>query len=352
MLRLPSLIDVHVHMREPGAPHKEDWFTGTAAALAGGITTILAMPNTNPAICNDQTLEKTLNIAKKQALCDFGQYLGAGIANSSEATNLNEKVAGLKMYLDATYGDLKLDGVDLWEAHIKNWEGDYPICIHAEIEAMKKVIEITEKYEKNIHICHVSTKEEIELIKDAKDRGILVTCEVTPHHLFLSDSDLHRIGTGRCEVRPPLTTLENQQALWENLDVIDCFATDHAPHTLGEKDGQKPPPGFPGLETALPLLLTAVSDGKLSIEDIIERMHINPSKIFKIPVSAETYIDVDLNQEWTIRGEEQFTKCAWTPFEGRKVKGKVEKVVIRGEKVFENGKILVKPSFGKNIREI
>jgi carbamoyl-phosphate synthase/aspartate carbamoyltransferase/dihydroorotase len=138
--------------------------------------------------------------------------------------------------------------------------------------------------------------------------------------------------------------------LWANLNVIDCFATDHAPHTSEEKDSNNPPPGFPGLETLLPLLLTAVDDGRMTMDDIVHKSVSNPRKIFNIPEQPETWIEVDENAEYEIRAAEQFTRCGWTPFEGWKVKGKVRKVVLRGKTAFEDGRVLVEPGYGKNIR--
>jgi len=153
------------------------------------------------------------------------------------------------------------------------------------------------------------------------------------------------------EVRPRLATQKDVDALWENLDVIDCFATDHAPHTLEEKDSDNPPPGFPGLETALPLLLTAVDNGQLTIDDIVTRMYTNPKKIFSLPDQPETWIEIDEAATCEIKASEQFTRCGWTPFEGWKVKGKVRKVVLRGKTAFEDGKIMVEPGYGENIRK-
>jgi carbamoyl-phosphate synthase/aspartate carbamoyltransferase/dihydroorotase len=157
-------------------------------------------------------------------------------------------------------------------------------------------------------------------------------------------------ASGRKEVRPRLATQKDVYALWANLEVIDCFATDHAPHTLEEKDSENPPPGFPGLETLLPLLLTAMNDERLTMDDIIQKSVTNPRKIFNIPEQPETWIEVDENAEYEIRAAEQFTRCGWTPFEGWKVKGKVRKVVLRGKTAFEDGRVLVEPGYGKNIR--
>jgi len=194
-------------------------------------------------------------------------------------------------------------------------------------------------------------REEILLIRAAKEKGIKVTCEVTPHHLFLSKEDIPSIGIGRSEVRPRLASLTDREALWKNLDVIDCFATDHAPHTLEEKDGENPLPGFPGLETALPLLLTAVNEGRLTIEDLIQRMYTRPQQIFNIPEQTETWVEIETDEGWEIHSAYTFTRCGWTPFEGRKVRGRVNRVILNGREVFQDRQVLAQPGSGRNIRQ-
>jgi len=354
MIRLPGLIDPHVHLREPGATHKEDWDTGTSAALAGGFTLVLAMPNTKPPIFDAETLDLALTAAKQKARCDYAQYIGAGPENAATAASLADKAAALKMYLDITFGQLRLDEMTLWMPHFEKYPKQYPIVAHSESRSMAAAILFAAIYDRPVHIAHISLKEEVLLIKAAKEKGIKVTCEVCPHHLFLSKDDIPAISQGhpgRGEVRPRLATKEDMDALWENLDIIDCFATDHAPHTLEEKDSDNPPPGFPGLETALPLLLTAIDNGRLTMDDMISRMYTNPKKIFSLPDQPETWIEVDENEEHEIKASEQFTRCGWTPFEGWKVKGKVRKVVLRGKTAFEDGKILVESGYGQNIRK-
>ena len=368
MLKLPGLIDPHVHFREPGATHKEDWDTGTSAALAGGFTTVLAMPNTKPPIFDAGTLDIALTAAKDKARCDYAQYLGAGPDNSEITASLADKAAGLKMYTDSTFGELRLDDMTLWMPHFERYPKQYPIVVHAESRSMAAALLFAKIYERPIHVAHVSLREEILLIKAAKERGVQVTCEVCPHHLFLTadsllpegDREASRSvaegglgvkGEGRMEVRPRLATQKDVDALWENLDVVDCFATDHAPHTLEEKDSENPPPGFPGLETALPLIFTAIDIGRLTLDDLIQKMYFNPKKIFHLPEQAETWIEVDEKAEYEIRAAEQFTHCGWTPFEGWKAKGKVKKVILRSRTAFEDGKILVEQGYGRNIRE-
>jgi carbamoyl-phosphate synthase/aspartate carbamoyltransferase/dihydroorotase len=350
LMRLPGLIDVHVHLREPGATHKEDWDSGTTAALAGGITAVLAMPNTQPPITDEESLSMTLRLAAQKARCDYAQFLGAGPDNVALVPLLSPRIAGLKMYLDQTYGPLRLDDMTLWMEHFKNAPKHLPIAAHAEGRTLAAVILMAVLYDRAVHLCHVSRREEILLIRYAKERGYKITCEVTPHHLFLTEEDIPKIGDGRSEVRPRLATAADRQALWDNLEVIDCFATDHAPHTLPEKDGENPSPGFPGLETALPLLLTAVQGGRLSIEDVVQRMVLNPRRIFNLPEQPDTWIEVDMDAKWEISASHLFTRCAWTPFEGWQVRGRVRQVVLRGQEVFRDGQILAQPGFGKNLR--
>jgi carbamoyl-phosphate synthase/aspartate carbamoyltransferase/dihydroorotase len=370
MLKLPGLIDPHVHVREPGQTHKEDWDTVTQAALAGGVTMILAMPNTKPPIFDEATLNLALDAAKEKARCDYAQFLGAGPDNADMVASLAHKAAGLKMYLDSTFGELRLDDMTLWQSHFEKFPKDYPIVLHSESRTMAAGILFAAIYDRPIHIAHISLREEILLIKAAKERGIKVTCEVCPHHLFLTapsplsplpqgegnraanpPSPLGRgQGEGRREVRPRLATKEDVEALWQNLDVIDCFATDHAPHTREEKDSENPPPGFPGLETMLPLLLTAVNDGRLTVDDILQKSVINPRKIFHLPEQPETWVEVDEAAEYEIKAADQFTRCGWTPFEGWQVKGKARKVVLRGKVAFEDGKVLAEQGYGRNVR--
>jgi carbamoyl-phosphate synthase/aspartate carbamoyltransferase/dihydroorotase len=361
MLKLPGLIDPHVHVREPGQTHKEDWDTVTQSALAGGVTMILAMPNTKPPIFDASTLDLALAAAKEKARCDYAQFVGAGPVNAELAAALAPRTAGLKMYLDSTFGELRLDDMTLWMPHFEQYPKDFPIVLHSESRSMAAGILFAAIYDRPVHIAHISLKEEVLLIKAAKERGIKVTCEVCPHHLFLTSSSPifgengggqgGGPGQGRTEVRPRLAAQEDVDALWANLDVIDCFATDHAPHTLEEKDSDNPPPGFPGVETSLPLLLTAVHTGQLTIDNIIEKMHTNPKRIFNLPDQPETWVEVDENAKYEIRTADMHSRCGWTPFEGWQVKGRVKRVVLRGEDVYKDGEVLAEKGFGKNVRE-
>jgi carbamoyl-phosphate synthase/aspartate carbamoyltransferase/dihydroorotase len=358
MLKLPGLIDPHVHLREPGQTHKEDYASGTSAALAGGVTMVLAMPNTRPPIFDEATLDLVLDTAKSKARCDYAQFIGAGPDNAEIAAKLAPCTAGLKMYLDSTFGELRLDDMSLWMPHFEKFPKDLPIVLHSESRSMAAGILFAALYDRPVHIAHISLKEEVLLIKAAKARGLKVTCEVCPHHLFLTSSSPifgeneggQGGGWGRREVRPRLASQQDVDALWSNLDVIDCFATDHAPHTVEEKDSDNPPPGFPGVETILPLLLTTVHDRRLSVDDIIEKMHTNPKRIFHLPDQSETWVEVDENASYEIHAADLHSRCGWTPYEGWQVKGRVTRVVLRGKEAYKNGKVLVEPGFGRNVR--
>uniref|UniRef100_A0A667ZGX2 Multifunctional protein CAD n=1 Tax=Myripristis murdjan TaxID=586833 RepID=A0A667ZGX2_9TELE len=350
LVRLPGLIDVHVHLREPGATHKEDFSSGTAAALAGGVTMVCSMPNTSPAVIDPSSLAMVQKLAKAGCRCDYALYLGAASDNATILPTIASQAAGLKMYLNDTYSTLKMDNVSLWMEHFEKWPKQMPIVAHAEKQTVAAILMVAQLYQRPVHICHVAKKEEILIIRAAKQKGIQVTCEVAPHHLFLCEDNVIEIGGGRAQVRPMLGTQEDMEALWENLDIIDCFATDHAPHSVEEKSGDNPPPGYPGLETMLPLLLTAVSDGRLTLDDIIRRLYDNPRRIFNLPTQDNTYVEVDLEQEWVIPQAMQFTKSKWTPFQGMKVKGKVRRVVLRGEVAYIDGQVLVPPGYGEDVK--
>jgi carbamoyl-phosphate synthase/aspartate carbamoyltransferase/dihydroorotase len=351
VITLPGLVDVHVHLRQPGGEHKEDWTSGTTAALAGGITTVLAMPNTDPPVTDAATLEATLGLAADEARCDYALYIGATPGNAGTAAQLAPDAAGLKMYLDDTFGPLRLDDISDWASHLAAWPRDRPVVAHAEGRTAAAVILAAHLAGRPIHLCHVSSRAEIEMIARAKDAGMAVTCEVTPHHLFLTTEDVAFIGQRRATVRPPLGTADDQRALWDHLEVIDCFATDHAPHLPREKDGPQPPPGFPGLETAVPLLIDAVNRGRLTVDDITQRMHSRPVEIFGLPTDDTTFVEVDPEATWSVRADEMASKSGWTPFEGRRLQGRISRVVLRGEEVYANGVITGRPR-GRNLRRI
>ena len=345
-LILPGLIDVHTHLRVPGGEHKEDFASGTAAALAGGVTMVLAMPNTNPPLTTPEALAVARAAAAADARCDVGLYAGASAADIALLPALAPHAAALKIYLNDTFGKLRVDDVPTLVACFKTWPRAKPIALHAEKQSVAVAIGLAATYDRPVHFCHISRREEIELIADAKGRGLPVTCEVTPHHLFLNEADAARLGP-LGDMRPLLGTAGDVAALWAHLgDTIDCIATDHAPHTLAEKGSATPPPGVPGLETSLPLLLSAVHQGRLSIERLRAVMHDNPRRIFGLPEQPDTRVEVEMTP-WTIPAEGWRTKCGWTAFAGLTAGGRVERVVLRGQTAFEAGEVLAAPGSGR-----
>ncbi|XP_017768305.1 PREDICTED: CAD protein [Nicrophorus vespilloides] len=351
LIKLPGFIDTHVHVREPGATHKEDFNSCTAAALAGGVTMICAMPNTNPAIVDEESFQLVKKLADANARCDYALFMGASTDNYNTITEFAPEAAGLKMYLNETFTTLRLKDLTVWSKHLTNWPKRWPLCVHAESQTTAAILLLANLHNRPIHICHVARKEEIQIIKAAKEKGLKVTCEVCPHHLFMSTNDIDKLGPLKSQVRPVLTSPEDQQALWDNLHIIDCFATDHAPHTLEEKMSPNAPPGFPGLETILPLLLNAVHEGRLTMEDIINKFHRNPRRIFNLPEQPNTYVEVDMDEEWVIPAAMPYSKARWTPFTGMKIKGSIHRVVLRGEVAYVEGQVLVQPGFGQNVRD-
>lgn len=358
ILKLPGLIDTHVHLREPGATQKEDFETGTKAAVAGGYTLVLDMPNNpNPTISRP-ALDEKISLAQNRIFCDLGFHLGVGShlkggkLNVDKYQDLKEKVFGLKVYMNHTTGPLLIEEMQELDLIFSRWPKDKPLMVHAEEETLAKAIILAKKHGNKLHVCHVARKIELELIMQAKSEKLPITCEVTMHHLYLTHADEERLKYYGM-MRPPLASREDQNFLWENLDSIDIIASDHAPHTKEEKEGEKLVNGVPGLETSLPLLLQAVNDKRLTINDVQRMCHDRPKEIFNIPdtqnsnprgLSFDTYVEVDLDEEWTISNEGLYTKCGWTPFKGLRVKGKVLKTIIRGKTVFENGKIIGTPN--------
>lgn len=349
-LTLPGLVDIHVHTRDPGQTHKEDWSTATAAALAGGFTTILAMPNTDPVVADAASLAVAATAARRGARCDYALYAGATIDNAGVVPGIAPHTAGLKMYLDQTFGDLRLDDLEAWWRHLETWPQDRPLVVHAERASLGAVLLMADWLGRPVHVCHLSRRDELLLVARARDRGMAVTCEVTPHHLFLDTGDAVALGSAAA-VKPPLADPADRAFLWQHLDLVDCFATDHAPHAVAEKHGANPPPGFPGLETALPLLLTAVHDGLLDLDDVIARLDTHPRRIFGLPPTPDASVEIDPDQAWIIDPARLQSRCGWTPFAGRVVRGRVTRVVGHGREMFDGETVLAPPGSGRNLRE-
>ena len=376
LLVLPGLVDVHVHLREPGAEHKEDLTSGTQAALAGGITTVLGMPNTSPPITDAASLSRVTALAQRKAVCDFGFFLGATSDNAAEAATLSDAV-GLKMYMGSSTGSLLVDEFGDQYAHFQTYPPERPIAVHAEDEAAvhwfarrgqrrpalcaaletARALVFAEHLNRRVHVCHLSTTHELELVRAAKARGVPVTCEVTPHHLFLTDEAEWRLAA-RVKMNPPLRSPSDVDSLWKHLSRIDAIASDHAPHTLEEKKVglADAPAGVPGLETMLPLMLTAANQGRLLLSDVVRLTSNGPAEIFGLahkghvaPGYDADLVLVDYEARWTIKEDKLWTKCGWSPFAGRRVKGRVERVYLRGRLAYADGQVLVEPGYGQAV---
>lgn len=348
IIRLPGLIDIHVHLRDPGQTHKEDFYSGTLAALAGGVTTVFDMPNNlEPIFTYDKLIEKR-EIAKQKAVCDWGVYFGTDGKNTDQFVMAKDEVIGLKVYLSLTTGKYIIEGQELVDLVFQKWPKEKIIVVHAEEDRIDLALQMASKYGAKLHVTHVNNRESLEKIISAKKDNSNITCDATPHHLFLTEDYLKK-NRGFGLVKPALPSQQDQDYLWANLDKIDCIATDHAPHTLEEKKSLEVPAGMPGLETMLPLLLTAVKNKRITIDDVIRLTNTNPQKIFGIKQADDTCIEVDLEEKYKVENKNLKTKCGWSPFDGWDVYGKVKRVFLRGTKVLEDGEVLANPGFGKQV---
>lgn len=354
MIKLPGLIDIHVHLRDPGQTHKEDFLTGTSAAIAGGFTTVLDMPNNKNPITTLERLKEKIKIAKEKTVCDIGFYAGSIGDNLDQLSLMEPYVFGLKLYFNQTTGNFIIDKKNLKKIFL-SWKSDKPILVHAEEDVLSDVLKLAEETRKKLHVCHVSNQAQLNLIIKAKEKKLAVTCGITPHHLFLIKNDIKSLKSFGL-IKPELGTESDKDFLWKNLNYVDVIESDHAPHTIEEKNhppaGGNLPFGVPGLETTLPLLLTAVSEKRLTINRLIQLCFENPKRIFNIKTDKNAWVEIDPKEEYIIDNKNLKTKCGWSPFNGWKVKGKVKRVYIRGKKVFENEKLLVQPGFGKMIKSL
>ena len=379
---IPGVIDPQVHFREPGLTHKEDIKSGARSAVCGGITTFFEMPNTNPATTNSKLLEEKFKIAEKSSVANFSFFLGATPNNIDEIKNLKGN-CGVKIFMGSSTGDLLVDRdsdiekifkycnkiiaihsedeqvLNETAKTIKNPNfSDHPNMrpVKAAVTSTNKAINFALKYKKRLHVLHLSTSEEVKIIRKIKNTG-LVTSETTPQHLLLSAPDIYDDIGSYAQMNPPIREKHHQEELWKGLfdGTINCIATDHAPHTIQEKN--KPygiaPSGMPGVETSLPLMLNQVNKGKITLQDIIKWMCENPAKIYQIKnkgfikegFDADIAL-VDLNKIKIIRAKNMQSKCGWSAFEGLKVKGWPIMTIVNGNIVYENGSINDK-FFGK-----
>ncbi|HUD05977.1 MAG TPA: dihydroorotase family protein [Candidatus Saccharimonadales bacterium] len=341
---LPGLVDLHVHLRDPGQTQKEDFYTGTSAALAGGYTTVFDMPNNAEAITTTAKLKQKIKIAKNKSVADIGFHFGSLGDNLDQFEEAKKLASGLKLYLNVTTGNYLIDPAHLLKI-FRAWNSRKPILLHAEADVIKTALGVTKNTMQPTHVCHVSCKDELLPIIEAKKAGLPVTCGVTPHHLFLTDKAEKRLGNFGL-MKPSLKPKSDQDYLWENLEYVDVIESDHAPHTSGEKaEGVF---GVPGLETTLPLMLQAERDGKITREELIKKCSTNPRTIVGLKEDSSSYVEVS-PESYVFSNDQLKTKCGWSPFAGQVVYGRISKVVLRNKIVFEKGQVLAKPGAARII---
>ncbi|TDT67400.1 dihydroorotase [Hypnocyclicus thermotrophus] len=333
---LPGMIDVHTHMREPGFTQKEDFLTGSKACAKGGITTFIDMPNTNPATIDIESLYLKRELAKK-SIVNYGFHFGGSYNDNSNEIKKAKNICSTKIFMNVSTGKMLIEDDEILDNIFKTSK---KISVHAEGEMVEKAIKLAIKHDKPLYLCHISTKEELKIIKKYKKEYKNIYCEVTPHHLFLTKKNKTYINI----MKPELKTDEDVKALWEAIEegVIDTIGTDHAPHLLKEKE-EKITFGIPGVETSLALLITAYKNNKISLEKIIKMYSENPAKIFDIKCRGrleEGYfadiIIVDIKNKYTLKNENIVSKCGYTSFNGWDVYGKVITTIVNGRKIFEN----------------
>jgi len=350
-VQIPAMVDPHVHLRGMAWSHKGDFTTETQAAIAGGYWAVLDMPNTTPPTLDRTALDRKLTEIDAGAVCDYGVYFcAAADGNWAQYPSIYADVCGVKMFNNATTGNLLVEDATVRAGHYQHWPQGKIFANHAENATCAAIIELVRQYRKPTHIVHVCTAYEVDLIRAAKADGLPITCGVCPHHLWLTTTDLDRLGSLGW-MKPNLQTQRDQDALWAALadGIIDVVESDHAPHTLTEKAGDPPPYGVPGLETTLPLLLTAVYEGRLTLEHVIDLVSTNPRRIWGLTAPDNTYCVVDLDASYEIKRGDLHTKPGWSPFEGMHVHGRVVENWIRGTQVFDGERILVEPGFGQNL---
>jgi dihydroorotase len=393
-LVLPGLIDVHVHLRDEGKSRKEDFYSGTAAAAAGGFTTVIDMPNNEPVTMSPRTLHDRMEIAKRKVLVNVGFRSEFPRSLKDIGPIVKEGALGFKLFMAEQIGGLDLGSDEaITDAFKTVAKLGVSVAVHAEdrdtlkhaenalkkerrndvaaflkahseiveLKAVQRVLNMVSKSGVQLHFCHVTTKEGLEAIVEGKKSGLTVSCETTPHNLLLSSDDLKKIGM-LCLTMPPVRDKPNIEALWNGLrrGSIDMIASDHAPHMLREKDAESVwdvKVGIPGLETTLPLLLTEVNRGRLAIGDVVRLLAERPAEIFKLRGKgllkegndADLTV-VDLYRKHKIDSSRFLSKAKYSPFDGREVEGKPIQTYVNGQLTMDEGEITAKSGSGRIIR--
>lgn len=373
-LLLPGVIDPQVHFREPGGEDREDLGSGSRAAVKGGVTSFLDMPNTQPPLVSQAALDDKLARAAEKCVANYGFFIGA-TPDNLDAVNTAAPVCGIKIFMGSSTGTLLVNRRADLERIFAN--GKRLIAVHAEDEARIQArkaqfahrtdpaahseirdnecallattlaLELSKKYQRRLHILHLSTHEEVDLLR--RDKPSWVTAEVIPNHLLLNVDDYAREGT-LVQMNPPIRTAADNHALWQGLHdgVVDFIATDHAPHALADKQKAYPhaPSGMPGVETSLPLMLTRMAKGDCTLAEIQRWMCYGPAKGYRIPNKGKIEEGwdadltlVDMETVRTVRNEDMFTKVKWTPYAGWELTGWPVYTVVGGQVVFDQGTI-------------
>ena len=383
-LILPGFIDAHVHFRGGKESYKEDFETGSAAAVSGGVTTVLDMPNNKPPILSKKDLEAKRKLVKGKSYCNYGFFIGFDGRNFEEIS-LSKNIAGVKVYMCDSTGEMGV-GAKSVEDLFKNQKKIIVVhaedgncvskneksylaeslegrkinpSIHSKIHsskcasmAVKAVCELAKKSGKKVHIAHLSTECELEIVNKYRKAKVDVTCEVSPHHLVLSENDYEHLGN-LIKINPPVRSNNDLFAMWKGIKFgdIDIIATDHAPHALVEKelDYVRASAGVPELETLLPILLNVVNDEGLTVAEVVKLCCENPAKIFGLKGKGQIeegfdadIVVVDMEKVKDVRGADLFTKCKWSPYEGMSFKGWPVMTFVGGQIVFKDGKIVGK----------
>ena len=386
LLVLPGIIDTQVHFREPGSTEAEDLNSGSRAAILGGVTSVFEMPNTNPPTSSEKEFLNKLDLAKNRMFCNYAFYFGATPENYSDLRNLKslEGCCGIKLFVGSSTGNLlvkneediekvflnssKIVSVHSEDEDILNLrkkmieEGNvktHPVWRNEEsaISSTRKIVKISERLNKQAHILHVTTKEEVDFLSQHKGN---ITFEITPQHLTLVSPECYDVLGTYAQMNPPIREKDHQKRLWYAVknNFVDVIGSDHAPHLKIDKDKKYPlsPSGMPGVQTLVPIMLDHVNRKKLTIEQFVRLVSENPAKIFNIKskgfikkgYEADLTI-VDMDKVVKIDNDKIESKCKWSPFHGVKVKGFPVITIVNGEIKMKNGKIMGKPG-GKPLK--
>jgi len=372
LILLPGAIDAHVHFRDPEAPHKEDFCSGSGAALAGGVTSVFDMPNyRNPPTTTVGAYMEKERIASQTSKCDWGLHFGGTDNNSDLVRRFGPP--SVKLFLTDTNSPLSVSEAGL-HRHFSTFAKERPVLVHCEdrkmiderkgkykghenirnssvaLSAVKKVAALGRRYGKRrVHFCHLTTADEIRAAKTWQGASV----EVAPHHLFMSTADIERLK-GWGNANPPLRSKAEVAALWKMLPKADCIASDHAPHTHQDKEAGES--GFPGVQTMVPLLLDAVAKKRLTLSEAVRLFAEGPAKTFGIGSKGKLaagydadIIAFDPKAKWAIVPSSLHSKCGWSPYEGMELSGKIEGVILRGEQAVIENEIQIGAGSGRKL---